>query len=232
TLTLYFWSAYQHPRANSIWKNILKIFFTQSLVGSIITGSIYILLIQFGVGENFPRSAFAVDLGISLLLFISLRLCAYLFANPNIRQAESPVSQLKSNWKKWLNEGLVFYGVLGGLLIFYMLFNHFIFVTSSPVSGQIKRWWGSLANSAYDRPTSDWNSYFGTGVSGLEAWEPFTEIFWSASNYLRPILPGADKLDERFYIAVAFFIVVSFILLILNKQKLLPPLQRLDSYPS
>lgn len=230
TLSLYFFGAYQHPRVNSIWKNSLNIFYAV-VIGSIISGGIYILLIQFGIGENFPRSAFALDFGISLLLFTALRIIAYLFANPGIRQAETPLAQLKSNWKKWLHEGLAFYGVLGGLLIVYMLFNHFMFGTSSPVSGQIKRWWGTLPNSAYERPTSNWDSYFGIGATEPAAWEPFSEIFWSASNYFRPILPGADMLDERYYLSIGTFAILAFTLFIFNKQKTIQTIAILGFIP-
>ncbi|MFN3491451.1 MAG: hypothetical protein ACK40V_04435, partial [Anaerolineales bacterium] len=218
TCALYFFGAYQHPRTKSILQNFLGVFYA-AIVSSIITAGIYILLIQFGVGKNFPRSAFALDFGISLLLLSALRLSLCLFAHPSIRFAQAPLAQLKSNWKKWLNEGFAFYGVLGGLLIAYMLFNHFMFGTSSPVSGQIKRWWGTLPNSAYERPASDWHSYFGTGVTEPNAWEPFTEIYWFASEYIRPLLPGADKYDERFYITALIFAVFSIILFFFNKQK-------------
>jgi hypothetical protein len=218
TVSLYFFGAYQHPRANSILKNIINIFYA-TLISSAITAGLYLLLLQIGIGENFPRSAFALDFGISLLLFTALRITFYLFAQPGIRSAETPFVQFKSNIKTWFNEGLAFYGVLGGLLIIYMLFNHFMFGTSSPVSGQIKRWWGTLPNSAYERPTSDWHSYFGTGTTETKAWEPFTEFFWVASEYIRPLLPGADKYDERFYIVVLIFTVFSFTLFVFNKQK-------------
>ncbi|MBL8090541.1 MAG: hypothetical protein JNJ43_09455 [Anaerolineales bacterium] len=217
TFALYFFGAYQHPRAKSMLQNFLSIFYA-TIVSSIITAGIYILLIQFGVGKNFPRSAFALDFGISLLLFAALRLSLYLFAHPSIRSAEAPLAQLKLNIKKWLNEGFAFYGVLGGLLITYMLFNHFMFGTSSPVSGQIKRWWGTLPNSAYERPTSSWHSYFGTGVTEPNVWEPFTEPFWNASNYFRPILPGTNLLDERFYLTMSIFAVFAFIVFVLNRK--------------
>ncbi len=229
TLSLYFFGTYQH-RANSILKNVLNIFYA-TIISSAITAGIYLLLLQIGVGENFPRSAFALDFGISLLLFTALRLTFHLFTNPGIRQAETPLVQFKSNIKTWFNEGLAFYGVLGGLLIIYMLFNHLAFGTSSPVSGQIKRWWGTLPNSAYERPTSDWHSYFGTGTTEITAWEPFTEIFWFSSNYLRPLLPGADKYDERFYAVIVIFTVFGFILFWFNKQKTTQKLTRLGFIP-
>lgn len=217
-LSLYFLGAYQHPRANSISKNIINIFYA-TVIGSAITAGIYLLLLQIGIGENFPRSAFVVDFGISLLAFIALRLTFYLFANPGIRSAEAPIAQIKTNWKTWFNEGLAFYGMLGGLLIAYMLFNHFTFGTSSPVSGQIKRWWGSLVNSAYEKPASNWTEYFGIGEQGYSAWEPFISFSKLASENIRPFLPGADKANERFYILAIVFATISLGLLLFNKQK-------------
>ncbi len=230
TIALYFFGAYQHPRAKSISQNILSVFYA-AIVSVILTAGVYITLIQFEVGKNFPRSAFALDFGISLLLFIALRLTFYLFARPNIRSAPAPLAQLKLNIKKWLTEGFAFYGVVGGLLIAYMLFNHFMFGTSSPVSGQIKRWWGTLPNTAYERAASDWHSYFGTGVTEIKAWEPFTRVFWAASEYLRPIFPGADRQDERFYITALFALIFSFGIFLANKQKISPAMIKMSVMP-
>ncbi len=189
-------------------------------------------MIQFGLAENFPRSAFVLDFGFNLLLFLALRLTAYLFATPNIRLSDnSPLAQLKSNFKTWFREGIAFYGVLGGLLIGYMLFNRFMFGTSSPVSGQIKRWWGSLVNSAYEKPAFNWVEYFGIGEQGYSAWQPFTDIFWYASEFLRPIMPYTRLQDERFYVATLIFIFVAFVILLLNKRKSLSVFTKLSIIP-
>ncbi|HCR72294.1 MAG TPA: hypothetical protein DIW23_12675, partial [Anaerolineae bacterium] len=230
TLSLYFFGAYQHPRANSILKNVINIFYA-TIISSAITAGIYLLLLQIGVGENFPRSAFALDFGISLLLFTALRLTFHLFTNPGIRQAETPLVQFKSNIKTWFNEGLAFYGVLGGLLIIYILFNHLAFGTSSPVSGQIKRWWGTLPNSAYDRPTSDWLSYFLIDSKGGGAWEPFTDVFWYMSNFIYLIVPSKDARNEHFYTALFLVLFIFLVLLLLKKTWSLRVITRLGFIP-
>lgn len=229
-LSLYFFNAYQHPRANSIWKSLTNVI-CGSVVGSIVSGGIFLLLIQLEGVQNFPRSALALDLAISLLLFITLRLCVYVFSSPTRHSSETAMAQLKSKVKTWLGEGFAFYGVIGGLLIIYMLFNHFTFGTSSPVSGQIKRWWGTMPNSAYDKPATDWDAYFATGTNELKAWEPFTEMFWTASEFLRPILPGADNYDKRFYSTSFIFALISLILLLFNKQKTIKTLMKMGLIP-
>jgi hypothetical protein len=231
SIALYFFGAYQHPRATSIWIYLRQIFLA-TITGSLITALFFILSIQFGLAENFPRSAFALDFGFNLLLFLSLRLTAYWFATPNIHLPDSSaLAQLKSNFSTWFREGFAFYGVLGGLLIGYMLFNHFMFGTSSPVSGQIKRWWGSLVNSAYEKPASNWAEYFAVAGQGYSAWQPFTDIFWYASEFLRPIMPYTRLQDERFYAATLIFIFVAFVIFLLNKQKSLSIFTNLSIIP-
>lgn len=230
-IVFYFLGAYQHPRTNSIWIYLRQTFFATA-VGSFITALFFIVLIQFNIIDGFPRSAFVLDFGFNLLLFTSLRLTAYWFTNPNLHlSASSPFAQLKSNFNTWFREGLAFYGVLGGLLIGYMLFNHFMFGTSSPVSGQIKRWWGSLINSAYEKPAFNWAEYFAVAGQGYSAWQPFTDIFWYASEFLRPIMPYTRWQDERFYVATLIFIFVAFVIFLLNKQKSLSIFTKLSIIP-
>jgi hypothetical protein len=230
TLSLYFFSAYQHPRTKSIWKNILQVFYASAISSGLIF-LIYILLTQIGIGQNFPRSTFGLDFGISFILFSTLRLTAYLFAQPKISKPETPIAQLQSNWKKWFNEGFAFYGVLGGLLIFYMLFNHFTFGTSSPVSGQIKRWWGSMASSAYEKPPSNWNAYLGIDQNRLDAWLPFTDGIRLSSNLLRPVLPYIEYQDERFYLTIFILIFGTCLIYYQNKKQILRKITLLGFIP-
>lgn len=211
-ILLYFFGAYQHPRTNPIWKTLRQILFALAASTVIIAG-VYILFVQMGLGRNFPRSAFLLDFIISLMLISASRLAAAWFADPNRSNPESPLDQFKAKWKTWLAEGAAFYGVLGGLLLAYMLFNHFAFGTSSPVSGQIKRWWGSMANSAYEKPASNWSSYFGMDAGAFETGRPFTEPIWQASERLRPIIRGSDMVDERFF-AVLFTVVLIWLILV------------------
>jgi hypothetical protein len=230
-IALYFFGAYQHPRALPLWKMLRQVFFAVA-VGAILTASVYMLFAQIGLGRNFPRSAFALDLVISLILISASRLVAYWFSNPNrIHTEESPLAQFKSKWKIWLSEGAAFYGVLGGLLLAYMTFNHFIFGTSSPVSGQIKRWWGSMGNTAYEHPASNWVAYFGLSEDAYEVGRPFTDVIWQASENIRSIIPGSDMQTERFFALLFAVLFVGLVVIVLNKRRSMHAFVQLGMIP-
>lgn len=218
-VALYFFGAYQNPRSMPIWKMLRRILLALA-ISAILTLGIYILLVQLGLGRTFPRSAFFYDFIISLILISASRLAGYWFSNPSHINTENPLAQLKSRWKMWLGEGAAFYGVLGGLLLVYMIFNHFTFGTSSPVSGQIKRWWGSMGSTAYERPASSWTSYFGAGSDAFQAWQPFAEFAWQTTDKIRPyILRGADMEDERFIFVLFVYFAIWLTLILFNKRR-------------
>lgn len=223
-ISLYFFGAYQHPRATSVWKTIRQTT-TAMTVSAIVIVIVYILLVQLGIGKIFPRSAFIIDWGISTFLILALRLSAYWFGSKNVTagaQSMSPVTELQINWKKWLKEGITYYGVLGGALALYMLYNKITFGTSSPVSGQIKRWWGTMTNTVYERPVSNWSSFFGISYLGtFDAWQPASDLFLWLAKILRPIYSGSDTIDERYFFAISTFVLLAFVILIVNARQAL-----------
>jgi hypothetical protein len=221
---LYFFGLYRHPRLTPIWKTILYTVLAQSIATAAIIG-IYLLLYQFGIGTNFPRSAFITDWGISLLGLVMIRLTAYWAGNKNIKigpQAETAQKELRENWKSWFADGWTYYGLVGGALAAYMLLNKIFFGTFSPVSGQIKRWWGTLSTTTYERPASNWPSFLGFSYQGsFSAWKPASDWLLPMSVKLRPYFPGADYVDERYYIALLIFAMVAALLLALNIRRVL-----------
>ncbi|MBK6794108.1 MAG: hypothetical protein IPG80_16600 [Anaerolineales bacterium] len=219
SLSLYFFGAYQHPHTLPKWQMLRQVSLAL-LVSSLLTTGVYTLLVQIGLGKGFPRSAFLLDFLFSLILISASRLISAWFTTQRSYPAEAPLSQLRLQWKNWLREGAAYYGILGGLLLFYMIFNHFTFGTSSPVSGQIKRWWGSMGDTAYERPVASWDSYFGLGEDAYQTWQPYSEFFWKTSDYIRPyILPSEDAEFLRFYITSAAFVLLWIILVLINKRR-------------
>lgn len=218
-IALYFLGAYQAPQSQPVWKTLRQTFIALG-ISAVLTVGIYILLTQIGLGKNFPRSAFLLDFVISLILMSASRLAAHWFANPSQFHLDaSPLLQFRAKWKTWLSEGVAYYGVFGGLLIAYMVFSHFAFGTSSPVSGQIKRWWGGMAETAYERPASDWSSYVGLGDGAFDTIQPFSELFWQAAGYMRPIIPGADRQDDRFFLALGLTVLFWLAVALLNRKR-------------
>ncbi len=233
-ICLYFFGAYQHPRFISVWKIIQQCIIALS-VSTIFLTAIYLLLVQLGFGKNFPRTAFITDWGISTLLIIAIRLAAHWLTSKKVKDnslVETPAQELKMNWKNWLTDGLAYYGVVGGALSLYMLFNKLVFGTSSPVSGQIKRWWGSITSTAYERPASDWNSFFGMSPQGaFSAWKPATDLIVPIAPRLQPYFPGADFGDERFYIALFIVVLLTLVFLAFNFRRVLSKTSSLALVP-
>ena len=234
-ILLYFLGLYQHPRTNSIWKTIRQTALALS-ISTILIAGVYLLLLQMGVGKNFPRSAFLIDWGISMALILALRIAAY-FAQIGNKQTQinrqvTPAAELRANWKKWLGNGAAYYGIVGGALALYMLFNQIVFGTTSPVSGQIKRWWGSLPNTIYERPAHNWRSFFGIGYQeAFDAWQPFSNfLLWVAKN-TRALYPGADTTDERYYIAMAIIAILAFVLIAMNARTALEKISKMALVP-
>ena len=216
---LYFFGAYQHPRATPLWKTTRQIFFAVT-TGTMISAGIQILILELGSGNGFPRSAFALNFAFSLILITASRLITAWVSHPNPIKAESPLAQFKSHWRNWLSEGIIYYGILGGLLLAYMFFNHFTFGTSSPVSGQVKRWWGSMGSTIYDHPAGNWASYFGlSDEASFETTRPFTDAIWYASEWIRPYLPGGDLVDERFFLVFSVALLLVLTIIFSNKHR-------------
>ncbi len=213
---LYFLGAYQHPRENSVWKTI-----RQTVLALSISTVLIAIIQRIGIGENFPRTAFIIDWVLGMILITAIRLGAIWLGNREIKinpQPAAPTAELQNNWKKWLTDGIAYYGIVGGMLGAYMLFNKIMFGTSSPVSGQIKRWWGSMS-TIYDPPARSWAAYFGVDYRGsFNVWQPASDFFLWLAKILKPIYPGADTVTERYYIAIILVACLSVILFALQSR--------------
>ncbi len=218
TIALYFCGAYQHPRANSVWRTIRSVL-TAITLGSALSVGIYLTLTKFGLINSLPRSAFIFDFLLSAVFVLALRLAAYRFGEKRTKSAISPLQALQANWRKWLSESAVYYGIVGGALAIYMLINKLMFGTTSPVSGQIKRWWGSLGHTVYDNPPANWSSFLGIGYkNAYDAWQPTSNFFNWIAVKIYAVYPGSNTLDERYYIAMAFFVALAALIFLINAQ--------------
>ena len=231
---LYFFGAYQHPRINSVWKTIYKTVLALS-ISTVVVAILYMLVARLGFGKEFPRGAFLLDWGICAILTLALRMAAYWAGSKNIKanpNTISPLLELRTDWKKWLSEGAVYYGILGGALALYMLFNKIMFGTSSPVSGQIKRWWGTMTNTVYEPPASDWVSFFGLSYHGaFNVWQPASNLLLFLADIIRPLYRGSNAGDERYYIAMLIFAAATLILLAANTRRVLSKVTNMALIP-
>jgi len=142
--------------------------FKQILIRSILAVTISSLLIGFvffivhdlmHAFRGFSRSVLIIDWLLSLLIFVSLRI--FWFVRCQRFGCEEEDNSLRSNWRSWLSTASTYYLPLFAVLAGYMAINQFYAGSAMPVSGQIKRWWGTLPNTVYGRPISSLQGVIG-----------------------------------------------------------------------
>ncbi len=140
TLTFYFMGLYQHPKSISPLKLVRQTFLgvaLSTIVSGVILWGISIATSQADAPRAIPLLYGAIAFFTTLLTRFTIRAISPWAASPTT--APSPLDLFRQSWKNWLSEGLTFYGILGGALGVYMLFNRWMFGTFMPVSGQVKR---------------------------------------------------------------------------------------------
>jgi hypothetical protein len=192
------------------------------LIGSTLTTVLMLIMAVIGHFDGFPRITIAYDLMLTAVFFGATRLGAKGLRDPATSEGSTtPLAYLRNNWRGWLADGLGYYGVIVAGMAFYMLFNNLHFGTFSPVSGQIKRWWGSLAGRVYGGSVLDPLSFFGLSYeTEANTWHPLSTFFGSQAEKLYKIGLITGLIDySRYLIILAIFILFFYLLLFFRKQK-------------
>jgi hypothetical protein len=216
---LYFFGLYEHPKAYSILQLLQK----SAIVISISSAaSLAILLGLTGLGlveGSFPRTVPLIDGVFSFMLVFLVRLIIALFSQSASAKANSPLETLKQNWLPWLREGGIYFSILGGALGIYMLWSKFTFGTTSPVSGQIKRWWGSFSSRVYGGAARSPLSFFGIdSESDFNAWAPVTSMIGEWNSKIKMNLILIDY-DWRYFILLVLLVLACSMLLFINRKR-------------
>jgi len=119
--------------------------------------------------------------------------------------------------------------VVGGALGIYMIWNKLAFGTFSPVSGQIKRWWGSLSGKVYGGSASNLLTFLGMDAKGEgNTWHPVSTFF---GNYAENINTTAITDDQRYILLLSLFALAFYFLLWVNRHKAKNALVQLGIIP-
>lgn len=212
---------YQRPTISSA-PELLKRLTLFTLAGSLLTGLLMLASLQVGIVHgSFSRLIILIDLGLTFLFFGISR---FLFFGLQTRQSlpsdsrPKPMDELRAHWKKWISEGALYYGIIGGVLGLYMLWSKLVFGTSSPVSGQIKQWWASLPGRAYGGSSRDHLSFFGLSYTTDEnAWRPISRIFGMWAESMWKVLPILDV--WRYLLLLTLFAIIFYLILLMNRKK-------------
>lgn len=199
--------------------------FRQLILFSITSSAILSAFMLAGLGlglleGSFSRLILVIDLGLTFLAFGTSR---FIFRGMQTKKApasnahEPPLATLYSNWKNWIGEAVHYYGIVFGALGIYMIWNKLAFGTSSPVSGQIKQWWGSLPGRAYGGSTRNPFSFFGINYMGeANAWNPISRTLGGWSERLS----GLGIQDEwRYLLLLGLLAILFYLILLTNRNK-------------
>ncbi len=100
-----------------------------------------------------------------------------------------------------------------------MLWSKFAFGTASPVSGQIKRWWGSFGSRVYGGAARSPLSFFGIdSESDFNAWSPITNLVgkWNGRIQMATTLINYDL---RYFLMLSLLLIALGLLLFLNRKR-------------
>ena len=199
--------------------------------GSAITGIGMMAIAKILAFAVFPRIVIVYDAIFTFILFLLLRLLAAGLKTVDFASAQndSPLAYFTKNWKHWLSDGIWYYGVSFGALAIYMIWSRFAFGTFSPVSGQIKRWWGSLSGRVYGGSANNFLSFFGVSYTGdSNAWHPVSTLFGNWAEGWR----GTYMEDVwRYAIILTISVLIFYILLFINRNKAKTALVQLSIIP-
>jgi hypothetical protein len=167
---------------------------------------------------TFSRAVIAIDAGLTLAFVLLVRAGVYLCRAQRVPELPTaPFQDVKLYWRSWLRDGSIYYGIVGGSLALYMLWNKLAFGSFSPVSGQIKRWWGTFLISVYGGPAKTWLSFFGLDpYSDFNVWQPGTNLLrdWSNALLYRESSKFGNPAWQQNYIVVLLVALVLVLLIV------------------
>jgi len=184
---LYLFRCYESNPKKTTIRYLIKPFLAISLSSGLIFMILTVLHDVLHVLKGFPRSAVMIDWVISLLLIGGYHLC--LIRRYLVNESKKEDVSLENNWRIWISRAVGFFSPISITLIIYLIINYRYAGVAMPVSGQIKRWWGTLPNTVYGQPIKTF-----TGVIG-ELFDPSPERgpFWLL---MKPLNSVANKLKN------------------------------------
>ncbi len=126
---------------------------------------------------------------------------------------------IKENWKKFLLGGVAYGSPIAILVGGYMLWSKIVFGTSSPVSGQVKSWWGTLINTPYSGTKDIW-AVLGLSPSASEGpWSLATSKLYALAARLQT-LTQIESMDWLFGMVLVIAAAITLLILLARDGRL------------
>jgi len=144
----------------TVWNRLLRTLAAVTASSAVLI-AVMLALLRLRLFTAFPRPALLLDWGITLAVTAGIRLLIDWLAERKPAASVKPLQVLRQYGPTWLKEGSLYFGIIGLVLVSYMGWNYLQFGTPTPVSGQIKEWWGALGDTIYGKPIVEPLIFFG-----------------------------------------------------------------------
>ena len=231
--TFYFLGLYTRYREMRLPALVARCALAVLIPAMLLFGLLYLITSTGLLAGNFPRSVPIVDAGITYFLLLCSRAVLRKLSQTHTRPFHlATLAEWRANLRTWLVSSAGYFGVFGGSLAGYMLWNRLAFGSFTPVSGQVKNWWGSFQSNVYGGSARTALAFFGIDPEGdFNAWAPFTNQIgaWNSSIEMRTI-PIAY--DLRYTIMLlSIVLLVAIILVLMNRRRSIRLAQQLYLLP-
>ena len=178
------------------------------------------LLWMAGIHLMISRALILLVVGFSILFVALIRK----FYRPS--RTEKQLSPWQT-FSKWIRENSLLYlknGIYFSIPILllnggYVLYNKLQFGTWTPVSGQIKVWWGTLENTVYQQNNSLVDLFGLTPGRGSSPWSLLTTQVGEATIFLRNLFSQDSRLlPTRLFILFMFLIFLLMVWLLSRRN--------------
>jgi len=163
-----------------------------SLLATALLAGAMLALQALRVIPGFPRLTLAYEAGAGLASVLFTRLASWFLSRG---KAASPTEDM-IHWPSTFLRAVGFFSPLAVGLAAYMGWSQWYYGTPMPVSGQIKRWWGTLPNTVYGHPVDSLQGLLGL-VPKSGPWHLLLDLTaWAAAlpGWLRLLLFGGAAL--------------------------------------
>lgn len=208
-----------------------EIFLTKSLTRTLLAVTASSALLALGLFilhylnliAILPRSAvvigqiIVIDWAGTLLGVLGLQLFIGWLASTSSNEHEVPWNlQSWEVWKMLLQRGFWLYLPIGVLLGAFMLWSYGYVGTFTPVSGQIKHWWGGFSNTVYGVPSTNTSQLIGIGGE-INVWGLASSYLTLLSKAISPLFKSPMR--KVVVLAINALVVSLIVALVIVRRK-------------
>ncbi len=231
---IYFFMGLYQPTGSQATARLIRRTALGAAVSAATVALIVLGLWQAGAIEAIPLTSVVIIYpSLAILLTIAVRLLAKAFSSHKPDPNETtPMALLKSRWRTWVTESGIYYGIVGTALALYMGINKILFDTYTPVSGQIKQWWGTFDNAYGGAPKSQLAFWGISPENDFNAWRPLTTLVerWSGPLFHQTNLYYIGY-NNTYMLLLILFALAGLGLLYLRRRRAVRALAHLSAVP-